>query len=60
MPDLVMERNGQLIAIQVGRRNAGNLLPVARERRAIQDLQAFRDAETGNAFLHIFFLGYSP
>jgi hypothetical protein len=50
-PDLVMERNGQRIALQVGRTTKLGL-PVARERRALVDLTA-----TGE-FDHVFFLRY--
>jgi len=50
-PDLVIEWQGQRIAIQVGRVTRGGL-PVARERYAIADLRALPD------FSHVFYLGY--
>lgn len=50
-PDLVMERNGQQIAIQVGRVTGGGM-PVPRERAARSDLRG-----TGQ-FSHVFFLRY--
>ncbi len=37
-PDLVMERDGKTIAIQVGRKTKSGV-PVARERRALDDLR---------------------
>lgn len=52
-PDLVMQRGSSTIAFQVGRATRGGL-PVARERRAMADLQA-----TGQ-FDHVFFLRYLP
>jgi RHS repeat-associated protein len=52
-PDLVMERNGRLIAFQIGRTTRSGR-PIARERRALGDLQA-----TGE-FEHVWFLGYGP
>jgi hypothetical protein len=50
-PDLVVEWQGQRIAIQVGRVTRGGQ-PVARERYAITDLRALPD------FSHVFYLGY--
>jgi hypothetical protein len=50
-PDLVFEKNGKTIAIQVGRRTFGGR-PVAREARAIRDLR-----NTGE-FNHVFFIRY--
>lgn len=52
-PDLVMNRGDQWIAVQVGRTTKGGI-PVARERRAMDDLRS-----TG-AFDHVFFLRYKP
>lgn len=59
-PDLVLEDGlGGRIAVQVGRRNSGNLLPVARERRALNDLNNLIDPQTGNKmFDHVFFVEY--
>jgi hypothetical protein len=53
LPDLVMERNGKLIAIQVGRTTKSGI-PIARERRALDDLRA-----TGE-FDHVWFVKYGP
>jgi hypothetical protein len=52
-PDLVMEREGRTIAVQVGRATQAGQ-PVARERRAIADLRALGE------FDHVFFISYSP
>lgn len=52
-PDLVMERDGRLIAFQVGR-TTGSGLPIARERRALADLRA------SGEFEHVFFLPFGP
>jgi len=52
-PDLVMERDGGLIAVQVGRTPRSGL-PISRERRALADLRASGDFE------HVFFLPYGP
>jgi hypothetical protein len=51
-PDLVMQRNGEMIAIQVGKRTLRTQRPIARELRALSDL---RDS---GVFKHVFFLGY--
>jgi hypothetical protein len=53
LPDLVMEREGSLIAFQVGRTTKSGI-PVARDRRALDDLRAL------GQFQHVFFLGYKP
>ena len=51
-PDLVMANpEGKTVAIQVGRATKGGL-PVARERRALQDLR------NSAQFDHVFFLRY--
>jgi uncharacterized protein RhaS with RHS repeats len=50
-PDLVMEKGGKQIAVQVGRTTKGGR-PVARERAAMRDLR-----NTGE-FDHVFFLRY--
>jgi len=50
-PDLVMEKDGKQIAVQVGRTTQGGL-PVSRERRAASDLRG------SGQFSHVFVLGY--
>jgi hypothetical protein len=52
-PDFVMERNRKTVAIQVGRTTKSGM-PVARERRALNDLRG-----TGE-FDHVFFVEYTP
>ena len=51
-PDLVMEKGGRKIAVQVGLATKKGRIPIARERRAISDLRALDD------FDHVFFLEY--
>jgi RHS repeat-associated protein len=50
-PDLILKKGDREIAVQVGRVTKGGL-PVARERRAIDDLRA------SDRFRHVFFLRY--
>jgi hypothetical protein len=57
-PDLIVERNGQRIAVQVGKRTRAGL-PIARERRALADLRAAMDPTTKlPEFIHAFFVQY--
>jgi len=51
-PDVVMEKGGDLIALQVGRRTILRKLPVWRERKP---LKQFREC---GIFKHVFFAGY--
>jgi ribosomal protein L31 len=58
-PDLVIENAaGQKIAIQVGKRNLFNRLPISRESRALQYLRGLRDANGNRVFEHVFFIEY--
>jgi RHS repeat-associated protein len=50
-PDLIMEKGGRQIAVQVGKRTKGGA-PVWRERRALRDLRG------SGAFRHVFFFEY--
>ena len=57
-PDLVMEKDGKQIAVQVGRRTKTQRIPIARERRARADLQNYVDPVDGQSFDHVFFVEY--
>ncbi len=57
-PDLVMEKNGRRIAVQVGKRTNAGRVPIARERRALKDLRQFTDPVDGSSFDHVFFVEY--
>jgi len=54
--DLVMEKDGKRIALQIGKRNK-NGMPIARERRALDDLRAYERNGEGY-FDHVFYVGY--
>ncbi|BFG73721.1 RHS repeat-associated core domain-containing protein [Paraburkholderia terrae] len=55
-PDLEMEKNGQKMVVQVGRKTKGSKCakpqPISRERAAIKDLRAL------NTYSHVFFVSY--
>ncbi len=51
-PDLVLEKDGKTIALQIGRVTKSGI-PVAREKRALADLRATGD------FDHVFYIGFT-